>query len=78
MENVTSSPTAVRISQKPVPPVFTLPFDEQIAGSEDHDLPEQDALVLEIVESTRCIRRRTDNREILSILDEIVWLARSL
>ena len=78
MENVTQGTMAVRISQKPIPPVFTLPFDEQLAGSEDHDLPEQDALVLEILESTRCIRRRTDNREILSILDEIVWLARSL
>ena len=78
MENVTSRPMAVRVPQAPIPPVFTLPIDEQVADSGDHDLPEQDALVLEILESTRCIRRRTANREILSILDEIVWLARSL
>jgi hypothetical protein len=78
MENTTTRPMAVRISQKPLPPIFTLPLDEQIAGSENRDRTDQDELVLEILESTRCIRRRTDNREILAILDEIVWLARSL
>ena len=78
MENTTPRPMAVRISQKPFLPVFELPLDEQVVGSENRDRSDQDELVLEIVESTRCIRRRTDNREVLAILDEIVWLARSL
>ena len=78
MENTSPRSTTVRISQKPLPPVFTLPLDEQVAGSEDCDRSDQDELVLEILESTRCIRRRTENREILAILDEIAWLARSI
>ncbi|MCP4768740.1 MAG: hypothetical protein GY875_21070 [Gammaproteobacteria bacterium] len=78
MENTSPRPMAVRISQQPLPPIFTLPLEEQVAGSEDRDRSDQDELVLEILESTRCIRRRTDNREILAILDEIVWLARSI
>ncbi|MCP4332308.1 MAG: hypothetical protein GY785_06605 [Gammaproteobacteria bacterium] len=78
MENTTTRPMAVRISQKPLPPVFTLPLEDLIADGEDYELPEQDVLVHEILESTRCIRRRTDNREILAILDEIVWLTRSI
>ena len=78
MENTTPQPTTTRISQKPMRPVFTLPLDEQVADSENHQRLEQDELVLEILESTHCIRRRTDNREILAILDEIAWLARSI
>jgi len=78
MENTSPRSTTVRISQKPLPPVFTLPLDEQVADSENRDRSDQDELVLEILESTRCIRRRTENREILAILDEIAWLARSI
>ncbi len=78
MENTSPRPMAVRISQKPLPPVFTLPLEDLIADDGDHDRSDQDVLVLEILESTRCIRRRTDNREILAILDEIVWLTRSI
>jgi len=78
MENAAPRPMAVRISQKPLPPVFTLPREDLVADGEDRDRSDQDELVLEILESTRCIRRRTDNREILAILDEIVWLTRSI
>ena len=78
MANTTSQSTAVQISQEPLRPVFTVPLDEPLADGENRQRSEQDELVLEIMESTLCIRRRTDNREILAILDEIVWLARSI
>ena len=78
MESTNPQSTPIRISQQPLRPVFPLHEDEQVADSNDDKQSDQDVLVLEILESTRCIRRRTDNREIHAILDEIVWLARSI
>jgi hypothetical protein len=75
---MTPQSTTIRVLQKPVPPFFPIRLDEQVAGSKDSEHLDQDELVLEILESTQSIRRRTDNREILAILDEIVWLARSI
>ena len=78
MENTATRPMAVRISQKPVQAVFTSHLDKQIANSEVRAQSGHEELVLEILESTQCIRRRTDNREIHAILDEIAWLVRSI
>jgi len=78
MEDTTQQSTAIRISQKPLRPVFPLHGDEQVADIKDRKRSNQDEHIMEILESTRRIRRRTDNREILAILDEIVWLARSI
>ena len=78
MANTSPQSTAIRISQKPLQPVFLLHGDEQVADSKDRKRSDQNEHVMEILESTRRIRGRTDNREILAILDEIVWLARSI
>jgi len=78
MENTAQQSTTIHVLQNPVPPVFPLHLDEQVADSKDSERLVQDELVLDILESTRSIRRRTDNREILEILDEIAWLARSI
>ena len=78
MENTSPQSTAIRISQKPLRPVFPLHGDEQIANSKDRRRSDQEEHITAILESTRRIRGRTDNREILAILDEIVWLARSI
>jgi hypothetical protein len=69
---------AVRIAPKPLQPVYTSRLGEHDANRDNHERSDQKKLVLEILESTQCIRRRTDNREILAILDEIAWLARSI
>ena len=78
MVNMTPQSTTIQVLQYPVPPVFPLRMNEQVADSKDSERLVQDELVLDILESTQSIRRRTDNREILAILDEIVWLARSI
>jgi len=78
MENTTLQSTTIRISQKPLRSVFPLHGDEQVADNKDCKQSDQEEQVMEILESTQRIRRRTDNREILAILDEIVWLARSI
>jgi len=78
MEDTIQQSTAIRISQKPLRPVFPLYADEQVADIKNRKRSNQDEHIMEILESTRRIRRRTDNREILAILDEIVWLARSI
>jgi hypothetical protein len=78
MENTSRQSKPVRISQKPLRPTIPLHGDEQLAGKKERTRSERDQHVMAILESTRRIRRRTDNREILAILDEIVWLARSI
>ena len=59
-------------------PIFTLHSDGQAMAGENREPSDREVLVLDILESTRRIRHKTDNREILAILDEIVWLTRSL
>ncbi len=78
MENAAPQTTAIRVSQKPLRPEFSLHMDEPAADIKDLERSVKDELVLDILESTHSIRRRTDNREILGILDEIAWLARSI
>lgn len=78
MVNTTPQPMAIHNLHKPLRPGIPLHRDEQLADSRNREQSDQDELVTEILESTRRIRRRTDNREILAILDEIVWLTRSI
>jgi hypothetical protein len=65
-------------SQTSSRPLFSLNIDEQVADYGNPERSDRDKLVLEILESTRRIRQRTYNREILAILDEIARLARSI
>ncbi len=78
MVNVAQQSEPIRIKQKPLRPVFKLHLDEQVAARKNREQSDQEELVMEILESTQRIRFRTDNQEILAILDEIVWLARSI
>jgi len=78
MDNTSPQSTIVRNSSKEFHPALMESLDDPVVENKDRELSDQDVLVREILESTRCIRRRTDNREILAILDEIAWLARSI
>ena len=78
MAQTTQQTVAQQIPQEFPVQVVALPLGEQNGDSKQGARSEKDELVLEIMESTLCIRRRTDNREIHAILDEILWLARSI
>ncbi len=69
---------AQQVRQHPAVQVAPIALDDRPLAADPEDLSEKDGLVREIVESTRCIRRRTENREIHAILDEILWLVRSI
>ena len=67
-----------QVRQDPRVQAASLAVDDRLLAADPEELSEKDGLVREIMESTRCIRRRTENREIHAILDEILWLVRSI
>jgi len=69
---------SVRNSQMPVLSIRPQSPDESGATPGPGFRSQDDCLIDDILESTRSIRKKTDNHEILSILDEIDCLADSL
>ncbi len=78
MENSSLRSGREPVSRKPPSLVFALSLDEQRVNSSNTDRSDVDVLVLEILESTRCIRSRTKNQTVLAILEEIEGLAKSI
>ena len=78
MENTSPQSTTVQTQQPPVQPVLSSHEAAQVTNKKGRKRSDQDRHVTAILESTHRIRRRTHDREIHAILDEIVWLARSI
>ena len=78
MENTSQQSATAHNQRVPLQPVAPPQKKEPVANKKLQRKPDQNRHVTAILESTRRIRSRTDNREIHAILDEIVWLARSI